>query len=77
MPSGAPQGWLQDPGAAGAQERGKLDPRGQPLSGGDGNTHRLRHMLEFQQVVRRDRLFEPERRVGLQRLSQTNGAWRW
>ena len=68
------QGGLQDFHAAGPQKGAKLGLGGQTLTRGQGDADLPRDLGEFQQVVWRDRLFVPQRIVGLQLAAHADGA---
>ena len=75
-PPEPPQGRLQDLHPARPQQRPELGLGRQPLARRQRNADMPRHFGEFQQVVRRDRLFVPERVVGLQGLPHADRARR-
>mmetsp|Transcript_27498 Transcript_27498/g.50843 ORF Transcript_27498/g.50843 Transcript_27498/m.50843 type:complete len:511 (-) Transcript_27498:998-2530(-) len=68
------QGRLQDRGRATAQDSGKLSLGGQPLTRGHRDADRMGDLGHFVDRIRRNGLFEPQRAVGFQRLSQPDRA---
>ena len=70
----ASQVGLQDRRRTRSQDGGELGDRGQPFAGGHGDGGAGGHPGHSVEVVRRDRLLEPQRVVGLQTAGEAQGA---
>ena len=72
--AGAAERRLQDARAAGAQDGCELGLGGEAFAGGDGNARRGLDGGEVEEVVGWNRLLEPERPVGFDRLGKPHGT---